>query len=89
MNQVNQLNQMDLPVSAQYTFSDKIKKENLPRFLQPFYDAYPDAKILDMVFLAVCTVSSAGISFANGGENCKGGVYGRYHKLWPLPTNMD
>ena len=71
MSQLNQLNQMDLPVSAQYTFSDKIKKENLPRFLEQFYDVYPDAKILDMILLAVCTVSSAVISFANGGENCK------------------
>ena len=88
---MNQVNQMYLPISAHYTFSDKIKKENLPKFLQQFYDVYPDAKILDMILLTVSTAASAVNSFANGGENCKGGVYGRYgkHCVYCKPKSTD
>jgi hypothetical protein len=65
------------PVSG-YTFSDKIKIEDLPTFLSPIFDVHQDVVCRDKMLLGVLNVISGLMGGANGNEEAQSGIYGIY-----------
>lgn len=65
------------PVSG-YTFSDKIKTEDLPAFLSPILCVHQDVVSRDKMLLGVLNVISGLMGGANGNEEAQSGIYGIY-----------
>ena len=61
-----------------YTFSDKIKMEDLPAFLSPIFDVHQDVVSRDKMLLGVLNVISGLMGGANGNEETQSGIYGIY-----------
>ncbi len=67
-----------------YTFSDKIKVENLPGFLKIIFQNHPDVVTRDKMLLGVINVNSGLMGGANGTVDAPSGIYGYYagHRVY-------
>ncbi len=63
---------------AGYTFSDKVREEDLPLFLKPILDNHAAGVDRDKMLLAALTVVSGLMGGANGTYDEPGGIYGIY-----------
>ena len=61
-----------------YTFSDKVKKDDLPIYLRTIYDNHPDTVGRDKMILGILNVVSGLMGGANGSTEELCGIYGIY-----------
>lgn len=67
--------------SSGYTFSDKLRREDLPEILHPVFDTHADSVSRDKMILGTLNVVSGlmgGASGPHGGQPC--GIYGIYDR---------
>ena len=78
MAQVAQVAQTQKKDCSGYTFSDKLKIEDLPQFLLPILEVHKSITDRDKMMLGVLNVVSGLMGGANGSYEAKSGIYGLY-----------